>query len=214
MAIRGLGRKVNTVFKRLPAIIVTLALMSVSVSARADGIDPSVLQKFLGTEPAVNNTAIYLTDNEDKVVRLDQDAASVIVNNPDHASVLLDSPRVMIIMPRAPGATSFSVLDANGNTIMHKDVIVTNRKRQYVRIQRVCNGSSGCTPTSYYYCPNGCYQVTPVAASGGNVNIPPPPAAPSAGSSGGGAAGNGSLRGKAQNIIHPTGQSSYPGMIP
>ncbi len=205
----------NKVFKALPAIIVTLVLMSVSVSARADGIDPNVLQKFLGTEPSVNNNAIYLTDNEDKIVRLDQDAASVIVNNPDHASVMLDSPRVMIIMPRAPGATSFTVLDANGSTIMHRDVIITNRKRQYVRIQRVCSGSGSCTPTSYYYCPNGCYQVTAVP-SGGSGNVPPPPATPGSGSySGGGSgSGNGSLRSKAQNIIHSSGQTAYPGMMP
>ncbi len=209
----GFGINVSKAFKRLPVVLAALVLLSVPASARAGGIDPGVLQKFLGTKPAVDNSPLYLTDNEDKTVRLSQDAASVIVNNPAHASVLLDSPRLLIVMPRAPGATSFSVLDANGNTILHKDVIVSNVQRQYVRIQRVCDGSTNCTPTSYYYCPNGCYQITPVASSGNNnVNVPPPPAAPSA--SGNGASGNSSMRAQAQDIMHSTGQRANPGVIP
>jgi len=55
------------------------------------------------------------------------------------------------------------VLDANGNVFLHKEIIVTNVQPNYVRIRRMCGGSdSGCTPTSYYYCPNGCYEVTAV----------------------------------------------------
>lgn len=117
---------------------------------------------------------LRLTSNKDQLIRLDQDAASVIVNNPDKASVMLDSPRLLIVMPRTPGATSFSVLDREGNVILHKDIIVSNVQSQYVRIRRVCSGSgSGCVPTAYYYCPDGCYEITAVKpGSSGSVPAP------------------------------------------
>ncbi|MDE2337592.1 MAG: pilus assembly protein N-terminal domain-containing protein [Alphaproteobacteria bacterium] len=209
----------NKAFKSLPAIFIALAVMSVPVAARADGIDPDVLHKLLGDQPPADNATLFLTDNEDKIIRLDQDAATVIVNNPDHVNVMLDSPRLLIVMPRAPGATSFSVLDAAGNAIMHKNVIVSNVTHQYVRIQRICDGNSSCTPTSYYYCPNGCYQVTPVAAAGnGGGNAPPPPQASNpSGNGGGGAAGSNSLQTPTQKVLNDaTGLHTVaqPSLIP
>ncbi|MCE9508448.1 MAG: pilus assembly protein N-terminal domain-containing protein [Alphaproteobacteria bacterium] len=126
------------------------------------------------------DAALRLTPNKNKIIRLDQDAASVVVNNPKHASVMLDSPRLIIIMPRLPGTTSFTVLNSAGETILQKDVIVTNVQPQYVRVRRVCaSGDTSCTPAAYYYCPDGCYEVTPVApgAAGSEGNIPPPPVA-------------------------------------
>ena len=120
---------------------------------------------------------LRLTSNKNALLKLDQDAVSVIVNNPEHASVMLDTPRLLIVIPHQPGATSFTVLDANGNSIMQKDVIVTNVQEKYVRIRRMCaSGDSSCADNAYFYCPDGCYEVTPVA--GGKGNIPPAPSRP------------------------------------
>lgn len=129
------------------------------------------------------DAAIRLTPNESKIIHLNKDAGSVIVANPVHASVFLDTPRIVVIVPATPGATSFSVLDRNGNMIMQRDIIVSDRKNKYVRIQRICNGSvEGCVPSSVYYCPDGCYQVFTASpentATGGGAgssvpNIPP-----------------------------------------
>lgn len=116
--------------------------------------------------------AIRLTPNESKIIHLNKDAASVIVANPVHASVFLDTPKIVVIVPATPGATSFTVLDRDGNTIMRRDIIVSDRKNKYVRIQRICNGSmEGCVPSSVYYCPDGCYQVFTASPDTKNADV-------------------------------------------
>lgn len=155
-----------------------------SATAWADGIDNDALERILGkgkhaiVKPLKNDDALRLTMNKDQIIRLNQDAASVVVNNPAHAEVLLDSPRLLIVMPRAAGATSFTVLNAKGDIILRRDIIVTNVQPKYVRIRRMCTGSdASCVPAAYYYCPDGCYEVTPVGTSGGGA-VPAPAGAP------------------------------------
>lgn len=110
--------------------------------------------------------AVRLSPSKSEILHLEQDAASVIVSNPAHAAVMLDSPRVLIILPRAPGATSFTVLDRKGNTILEKKVIVSSGREPFVRVRKICNNASGdCAASSYYYCPDGCYEVSTDAIS-------------------------------------------------
>jgi hypothetical protein len=173
------------------------ALMTFSAAALADGdVDNDVLQKLLGNKTGhgkpsivdvrpVEDDSLRLTTNKDKIIRLDQDAASVIVNNPEHAAVLLDSPRLLIVMPRQPGATSFSVLDNAGNVILKKEIIVTNVQPHYVRIRRMCNGGGDCAPVSYFYCPDGCFEVTAVNGGTGAIGVPPPASQPAPAAKGG-----------------------------
>ena len=182
----------KAVLKSWPVILIGCALISFSVSALADGeVDADVLQKLLGksgkaTIKPLKDDTLRLTSNKDQIIRLDQDAASVVVNNPAHAVVMLDSPRLLIVMPRAPGATSFSVLNSAGETILRKEIIVTNVQPKYVRVRRMCGSSdSGCVPAAYFYCPDGCYEVTPVGDAGSGGNIPAPAAAPNAPPGGG-----------------------------
>lgn len=166
-------------------LLSAFALCVLSAGATADGIDDAALKRILGdagtkglvVKPLKNDDALRLTMNRDQIVRLDQDAASVIVNNPAHAEVLLDSPRLLIVMPRAAGATSFTVLNAKGETILRRDIIVTNVQPKYVRIRRICTGADAtCVPAAYYYCPDGCYEVTQVGSTGSG-DVPAPAAA-------------------------------------
>jgi len=155
---------------------------------------------------APKDDVLRLTPNKDRILRLEQDAASVIVNNPAHATVLMDSPRLLIVQPHAPGATSFTVLDGAGKTIMHKEVIVTGVQPKYVRIRRMCNSNDGgCVPSAYYYCPDGCYEVNPVDDAQSAGNIPPPPATPASSSS--------SATGDAPPALdNPVGLSTQPAL--
>ena len=122
---------------------------------------------------------LQLTTDQTKIIHLQQDAANVIINNPEHTSVALESPRLLIIKPHQPGTTSMIVLDSEGRTILQQDIIVTNVQRKYVRIRRMCNASdSSCTATSYDYCPDGCYEVTAVPANAGGAGGPAPPSTP------------------------------------
>lgn len=130
-------------------------------SERVEAV-PQVLSQtgYETLKEAENNGIIRLTPNKNKILRLDQNAASVIVSNPTHASILLDSPRLLVIIPRAPGATSFTVLNAQGKTILERDVVVTGVKPKYVRIRKSCSGGdAGCQEDTYFYCPDGCYEI-------------------------------------------------------
>jgi len=131
---------------------------------------------------------LRLTPDRAQTLQLDQDAVSVVVTNPAHASVLLDTPRTLVIMPRTPGSTSFTVLDGKGGIVLQKTVIVaTAAEANYVRIRRMCSPNDNtCVPAAYYYCPDGCYEVQPVQPVQGEVNLPP---ATGGGNSGGGGGG-------------------------
>ena len=78
--------------KNWPAILIGFVLIAFSLSAFADGADPDVLQKLLGTGKAtikpLPDDTLRLTTNKNKIIRLDQVAVSAIVNNPAHAEVM------------------------------------------------------------------------------------------------------------------------------
>jgi len=158
-------------FRRFFIILTVFACLSFATVASAGGIPSS---PNIGQGTMLKDGPLKLTSNKNAIIKLSQDAASVIVNNPVHASVMLDSPRLLIIIPHAPGTTSFTVLNTLGNVIMQKNIIVSNVQPKYIRIRRICAASStGCQANSYFYCPDGCYGVTTV--SQGDGKAPPPP---------------------------------------
>ncbi len=112
------------------------------------------------THPPLN-----LSPDKSELVRLDREASSVVVGNSSHATVMLDTPRLAVVIPRSSGATYFTVLDKAGNVIMQRHIIVAAPKKNYVRIRRSCNatssgGSGGnCQPTSVYFCPDMCHEI-------------------------------------------------------
>ena len=121
--------------------------------------------------PTPKNNIIHLTPDRTEVIRLQEDATSVVVTNPAHASVVLDTPRLLVVMPRQPGATSFFVLNQAGEKILERDVVVSTAPNQYVRIRRACADGQQCAPDAFYYCPDGCYEVTTVPPTG-SINAP------------------------------------------
>lgn len=157
--------------------LLVLTLLVVSIGAGVVSAPDKALAQV-----AQHNPAIRLTPTESKILHLNENAASVVIANPRHASVFLDTPRILVIVPGAPGATSFTVLDTEGKEIMQRDVIVSERQQRYVRIQRVCADSNNCEPRSVYFCPDGCHQVV---TSDGSEDFSPNPS----GSSSAGAAG-------------------------
>jgi Flp pilus assembly secretin CpaC len=103
---------------------------------------------------------LRLTQDKSEMIKLDQEAASVIVGNPNHVSVLLDTPDTLVVVPRAPGASHFSVIAEDGSVLMQRHVIVGAAKENYVRIRRSCNANSrNCQATSVYFCPDTCHEV-------------------------------------------------------
>lgn len=104
---------------------------------------------------------IRLTPDKSEIITLKEEAASIIVGNPNHLSVLADSSTRLILVPRAPGASYFTILDHDGNIIMQRHAIIASPKKEYVRIRRSCANSGGddCRETRVFYCPDMCHEV-------------------------------------------------------
>lgn len=109
------------------------------------------------THPVLN-----LSPDKSELVRLDRDAHSVIIGNPDHVKIVLDTPRLAVVIPKATGATYFTILDKDGGVVMQRHVVVSAPKQDYVRIRRSCGTvpqGTDCKPTSVYFCPDMCHEI-------------------------------------------------------
>ncbi|MFA5593616.1 MAG: pilus assembly protein N-terminal domain-containing protein [Micavibrio sp.] len=139
-------------------------------SAPEQGLMPPVPAEMAAPPSLDSEThpVLNLMPDKSELVRLDREASSVIVGNPSHIAVLLDSPRLAVVVPRASGATHFTILDKDGNVIMQRHAVVAAPKKNYVRIRRSCNATQGgnsrtnrdCQPTSVYFCPDMCHEIS------------------------------------------------------
>ncbi len=111
---------------------------------------------------------LRLTPDKSEIVRLDAEAGTVIVGNPNHISVMADNTRTLIVVPKMPGATYFTVMDNKGNVIMQRHVIVASPKEKYVRIRKSCVTAEdpNCQTTQVYYCPDMCHEI--ITSTGGD----------------------------------------------
>ena len=120
----------------------------------------------------ITHPQIDLTPDKSELVRLEGDAASIIIGNPAHLSIMAESSKLLVLVPRSPGASYFTVLNTKGEVVMQRHVIVASPKEKYIRVRRSCAGSSNqnCQETSVYYCPDMCHQILmadPENGSGG-----------------------------------------------
>lgn len=123
-------------------------------SAEEGGI---ALDDALETHPALT-----LSPDKSEIILLEEDAGTVVLGNPAHLNILVDSSRRLIAVPKAPGASYFTVLNKAGDVIMQRHVLVAPPKEKYVRVRKTCYGDSakaGCRPTQTYYCPDICHEV-------------------------------------------------------
>ncbi len=142
-----------------------------------DGLMPPVSPKsaVVPSEESGQEThpAMKMMPDKSELVRLPREASSVIIGNQDHIGVVLDTPKLAVVIPRTPGATYFTILDKDGEVIMQRHVIVAAPKKNYVRVRRSCGNApqgASCQPTSVYFCPDMCHEVG--AGSGGNADAP------------------------------------------
>ena len=130
------------------------AFMPAEGMVGADGVP--YVEPVGETHPTLN-----LTPDKSIIVRLDRPAASVLVGNDAHVNVMIDTPTTLVVIPRMPGASYFTVLDQERRILMKRHVIVGSAG-QYVRVRRSCgsNSSSACQHTSTFYCPEGmCHPI-------------------------------------------------------
>ena len=109
---------------------------------------------------------LNLTPDKSEMIQLEKEAASVIVGNPNHINVILDTPTTLIVVPREAGASHFSVIGKDGSILLERQVVVGAPKNssdnKYVRIRRSCASSSSrdCQPSSVYFCDGTCHEVS------------------------------------------------------
>ena len=85
-------------------------------------------------ETSANDDVINMVADRPLVLKLDQDVANILIGNDLFLNIFPDSRRTLILMPVQPGATYFRAIDADGNTIVEKRVIVAAKKQNYVLV--------------------------------------------------------------------------------
>lgn len=161
-------RKILNIASMSALIACAVALFPITANAQPEGgLDalpaaPSIQTQTNRTinEDEHTHPPIRLTPDKSEIINLDQAAGSIIIGNPNHLSILADSASRLILVPRAPGASYFTILDRSGNIIMQRHAIIASPKKKYVRIRRSCaNASDDCQETKVFYCPDMCHEI-------------------------------------------------------
>ena len=118
---------------------------------------------------------------------MDQDIGSVVLTDPRPIELIVETSRRIVLRPRGAGVTNLTVISKTGAIIYEKDIVITNRGDNYVRVTRYCEDND-CEEEDIYYCPYGCYGVQSLqendapgtVVNGAPVNIESVPATPMA----------------------------------
>lgn len=85
--------------------------------------------------------------DEARLVRLDEDAAQIIVGNPSIADVAAQSARLLVVTGKSYGSTNLIALDSAGRTILTARLGVAPNDDQLVTVYRgTLRQSLHCTP--------------------------------------------------------------------
>lgn len=118
--------------KRLKTALLLVALPLTSLSLVAEAA-----QEQRGTEGAslvsTQSATINLAIGKGQLIRLDRPAKSVFVADENIADIQVKSPRLIYIMGKAGGETSFFALDSNDATIYSAEVAVSRNLGQLTK---------------------------------------------------------------------------------
>ncbi|MCH7929654.1 MAG: pilus assembly protein N-terminal domain-containing protein [Proteobacteria bacterium] len=88
-----------------------------------------------------------MTVDKAHLMHLDTDAGTIMVADPTIADVVLESPRLVFIVGRAPGETNLYILDVNGAEIVHTDLLVVpNVDREVTLDRNTVEATFSCAP--------------------------------------------------------------------
>ena len=147
-------------------LVCAFAMIFNPAQAEQDAIDilPSITHAADGGDMSghsATHETINLTPDKSELINLEEKAGSIIIGNPAHINVIADSSHTLIVVPRMPGASHFTVLGRNGQILMQRHVIVASPKENYIRVKRICtdDAGDGCQDTSVFYCPDMCHEI-------------------------------------------------------
>lgn len=158
-------------FYRHALTIAAFTIISFAASLAGPAAQAQDSGLFPPPAQAENNTALTpidithpplrLTPDRSEIVDLPEPIGRIIVGNDANANILMDNAQRIVVVPRAIGATFFTILDQDGQVIMQRHVIVGSPRENYVRVRRSCSaGSDGCNPIETFYCADMCHMIT------------------------------------------------------
>ena len=93
-------------------------------SARASEVEP------------VLNDAIIVTVDRAKIFRISRPAATVIIGNPSIADATVEDERTLVLTGRSFGVTNIIILDAEGEPVVDRTIVVRSHEANTVRVYR------------------------------------------------------------------------------
>jgi len=82
-----------------------------------------------------------------KAIKLNTNAESVIVGNPNIADVAVHDDKLLFVTGKSFGTTNLMIFDSSGNTIHSSDVVVTANSTTWVSVKRAgSNFTYDCSP--------------------------------------------------------------------
>lgn len=141
--------------------IAALSAIAFPTVANAENIDlPPVTQSAdAQTDIKETHPTIELSLEKSELLHIEEEIGSIVIGSPVHINVLADSAHTLVVVPRKPGASHFTILDKSGKILMQRHVIVAAPNEDYIRVKRTCTGDN-CQETSIYYCPEGmCHEI-------------------------------------------------------
>lgn len=83
-----------------------------------------------------------------KAVKLNANADSVIIGNPNIADVAVHDDTLLFVTGKSFGTTNLMIFDKDGNTLVSKDVVVTANTATWVSVKRAgANYTYDCSPS-------------------------------------------------------------------
>lgn len=151
-------------------LLALLILGASSISAyagepgRTAGISSSKSTANLARTPSGKDAPVILRQSTLQVLKFDEDIGSIVLTDPRPVELIVENSRRIVMRPVQPGVTSLTVIGKSGAVIYKREVVVTNRGEDYVRVTRYCDGGA-CDEEDIYYCPYGCYGVQSLSES-------------------------------------------------
>lgn len=101
---------------------------------------------------------LTLRQNMVEVLSFQDDVGSILMSNPAPVEMIVENSRRVMLRPAQPGVTTLTVINKAGQIIYKRDIVVTQRGENYVRVTRFCS-EQRCDEEDFFFCPNGCYGV-------------------------------------------------------
>lgn len=106
--------------KETPRALLLVATLAAGGTASANAADQSI------------NVLI----DQASLLKLDRPAAEIVVGNPSIADVSVQSGKVLVLTGKSFGETNLIVLDADGKTIISKQLVVSEPRTGFVTVYR------------------------------------------------------------------------------